>query len=161
MRDSGDGPQRAGTPCRLLAIRLATPIFRRDLVSFALSDKADSVNSGIGTKGEAAADVHLKLIPLDIVGHLTCQVPWTENRSFTATLRDPNVSVSSGVKVIQDERGSRLTFDIPEHELKLKLQPGPTELLLTSPNMTTCLPGIESRQAFCRCGDRVYPRVAR
>ena len=161
MRDSGDGPQRAGTPCRLLAIRLATPIFRRDLVSFALSDKADSVNSGIGTKGEAVVDVHLKLIPLDIVGHLTCQVPWTENRSFTATLRDPNVSVSSGVKVIQDERGSRLTFDIPEHELKLKLQPGPTELLLTSPNMTTCLPGIESRQAFCRCGDRVYPRVAR
>jgi hypothetical protein len=98
-----------------------------------------SLNLSVDGKGDIAT--HVKFVPLDIVGHLACQVPWTEDRLITATV--PNQLLPVKVNLTSKNSNGKQVFDgrIDEITLKLHFEPSPTALLLQSTNFTlACLP---------------------
>src|SRR5262249_53463428 len=58
------------------------------LSDFAVTPDLGKIHIGLGLSGGADVALSLKFVPLDIVGHLACQVPFTESQTFHATLRD-------------------------------------------------------------------------
>jgi hypothetical protein len=123
-------------------VRAKADDLRVCLKSFALSPDLTHVRLGLAIDGEAAVDVSMKFTPLDIVGHLTCQAPFTESRSFRASLRRSDVTVEAGMQLTTDAGGAHATFKVPENTVPVRLQPGPTEFLLTSPNMALACQGL-------------------
>ena len=112
------------------------------LKSMSLSPALDKADVMLDITGEATADVSMKFVPLDIVGHLTCQVPFTESQTFHASLRKSEVSLSSDLRFLNDPSGARFRVTIPEGSVPVRLEPGPTQFLMTSPNMTLACQGL-------------------
>lgn len=110
--------------------------------SFDLTPDLDHVRLELAIDGEAAADVAMKFTPLDIVGHLACQMPFSESRSFRASLRRSDVTVESDIRLTANATGAEARFTVEENTLPVRLQPGPTEFLLTSPNLTLACQGL-------------------
>lgn len=123
-------------------VRAKADDLRVCMKSFELSPDLSNVRLGLAIDGEAAVDVSMKFTPLDIVGHLTCQAPFTESRSFHASLRRSDVTVESTIRLTSDDGGAHATFQVQENTLPVRLQPGPTEFLLTSPNMALACQGL-------------------
>jgi hypothetical protein len=112
------------------------------LRDFRMAPGLDRVAFTLDVTGQAAADVDVKFVPLDIVGHLTCQFPWREKQRFSAELRDSKIGINSAMKVVTTQEKAHLNFAIDETIVKAKLTPGPTEFLLKSPNMTISCAGL-------------------
>ena len=110
---------------------------------FHLTSAFDRIDVGLRTSGSASADVRLHFEPLDIVGHMACQVPWNESRSFNATLRQSDVNVSPRIQIVTDANGARAKFTLPKGQVPLHLEPGPTEFLLSSPNLILSCAGFD------------------
>ena len=129
------------------------------LKTFALSPGLDTVQLAVNATGTATADVNLKFIPLDIVGHLTCQAPFTESRSFQATLRESTIPLSAGISVTDEGARPRLTLAVPSTSFSLRLQPSPTEFLLTSPNMTIACQGLNLLKPIVLAASAFVPEL--
>lgn len=112
------------------------------LREFSIAPGLDRVAFALDVSGKATADVDVKFVPLDIVGHLACQFPWREKQRFTAELRDSRIGVQSAMQIVTTQERARLDFAVEETTVKAKLSPGPTEFLLTSPNMTVSCAGL-------------------
>jgi hypothetical protein len=123
-------------------VRAKADAVRVCMKSFALSPDLAHVRLELAIDGEASADVSMKFTPLDIVGHLTCQAPFTESRSFRASLRRSDVTVESDIHLTADAAGAHATLKVRENTVPVRLQPGPTEFLLTSPNLTLACQGL-------------------
>lgn len=109
---------------------------------FSLSAGLDQVALKLGVSGNAQADIGLKFIPLDIVGHLACQWPWTDNKKFAAKIPQQDVAINSGVTIVTEDEKPRLIFTVAETEATVNISPGPTEYLLTSANLTLSCAGL-------------------
>ncbi|MCS6291947.1 MAG: hypothetical protein H8J66_02650 [Nitrospira sp.] len=109
---------------------------------FSLSPGLEHVAVHLDVTGKATANVNVKFVPLDIVGHLACQFPWQEKQRFNAELRDSRVDIKSDIKIDTTQEKPRINFVIDETTVKAKLSPGPTEFLLKSPNMTVSCAGL-------------------
>jgi len=109
---------------------------------FSLSSGLDNVAFNLDVAGQTMADVNVKFVPLDIVGHLACQFPWQEKQRFSAELRDSRVGVNSAIKIDTSKEKAHINFAIDAMTIKAKLSPGPTEFLLRSPNMTVSCAGL-------------------
>ena len=112
------------------------------LRDFNLASGLDRIYFALDVSGQAKADVDVKFVPLDIVGHLTCQFPWKERKGFTAGLRESRVALDSVLAVVPTQAGARLDFDVNETTVKAALSPSPIEILLSSGNMTLACPGL-------------------
>ena len=110
--------------------------------NFNLSPSLDNVQASLTVQGSADAIVNLKFVPLDIVGHLACQFPWTESQRFNASIRGSSISLSSGVQFLEVGGRDRVKFLISGGSVPLRLRPGPTEFLLKSVNMTLACQGL-------------------
>ena len=111
--------------------------FQRVVFSPAL----DKVDLFLTVGGQGSANTYLKFTPLDIVGHLTCQAPWTENKRVSVTIPDQPLNLSAIVKY-GDEPGS-LIFStiIRTSALAAQINPSPRNLILSSYNMDiACAP---------------------
>jgi hypothetical protein len=100
-----------------------------------------AVSLALSVSGSADLATHIKFVPLDIVGHLACQAPWTEDRTIKATIPEQPLPLKLGLSV-KTENGER-TYNgrIDEVTLKLHFQPSPTALILQSTNfMLACAP---------------------
>ena len=115
--------------------RFATDNLQVCLRDFNLSPALDRVQFALEVHGEAKADVDVKFVPLDIVGHLTCQFPWSQSKSFTASLRESRVGIASNIQLATDTGDARANFVVDNVDIKAKLKPGPTEFLLSSPEL--------------------------
>ena len=83
----------------------------------------------------------LKFTPLGIVGHLACQVPWTEIKNVRVTIPDQPLSVSADVHQTSAGSDARYSAEISSSALDASIRPSPRDLILTSYNMTlSCLP---------------------
>ncbi|TIX55085.1 MAG: hypothetical protein E5V28_24740 [Mesorhizobium sp.] len=112
------------------------------LESFQLANDLSRVDLSVGATGQVKADVSLKFTPLDIVGHLTCQAPWTEKQTFDATVPNTSIPISSTIELNSLEGASTIGFNVAEIKFPLQLNPGPTEFLLKSANMTLACQGL-------------------
>jgi hypothetical protein len=123
-------------------VRAKTDNLKVCLQRMRLADDLSSAEMGLHATGGASAHVDMKFIPLDIIGHLTCQVPWTESRDFHATLREADIRLAPRIRFIPNPDGAQVRVTLPKGQLPLKLEPGPTEFLLTSPNLTLSCQGL-------------------
>jgi hypothetical protein len=113
------------------------------LRNFALAPAMDNVSLALEVTGGVDVGIDMKFVPLDIVGHLACQFPWTEKKTFRATLRDSLIGTASSVTLVTDAGAEpRVDFVTGVTTVKAKLSPGPTEYLLTSANMTLACQGL-------------------
>lgn len=106
-----------------------------------LAQDLSGISLNLGVSGGAELATHIKFVPLDIVGYLACQVPWTEDRTLKAIIPEQTLPIKIGLarKLI----GEMPTFDgrIEEVSVKLRMQPSPTALILQSTNLTlACAP---------------------
>ncbi|MFT3802526.1 MAG: hypothetical protein QM766_15065 [Burkholderiaceae bacterium] len=115
--------------------RFATDNLQVCLRDFNMSLALDRVQFALEVQGEAKADVDVKFVPLDIVGHLTCQFPWSQSKNFTASLRESRVGIASNIQLATDNGDARANFAVDNIDVKAKLNPGPTEFLLSSPEL--------------------------
>ena len=109
---------------------------------FSLSPGLDKVALKLGVKGHAQVDVGLKFTPLDIVGHLACQWPWTDNKQFSADIPQQDVSFNADMAIHTDGDKPTLRFALAETEAEVNISPGPTEYLLTNVNLTLSCSGL-------------------
>lgn len=109
---------------------------------FSFNSSLSRVALGLTVTGDVNADVKVDFTPLDIVGHLTCAVPWSESRSFTASLRDGRLPFDVALKINSVEDGYQLSFETEPITIKTKISPGPTEWLLTSPRLLLSCQGL-------------------
>lgn len=109
---------------------------------FSLSPGLDKVALKLGVKGQAQVDVGLKFTPLDIVGHLACQWPWTDNKQFSADIPQQEVSFNADMAIHTDGDKPTLRFALAETEAEVNISPSPTEYLLTSVNLTLSCSGL-------------------
>lgn len=100
-----------------------------------ISEQLDAVTISFAVAGDADIDTNLKFTPLDIVGHLTCPIPWTEARNFHASI--PAQDVRLDAKAKGKDSGGLREYEIAIDKLALKMvvKPSPSELILTSTNM--------------------------
>jgi hypothetical protein len=106
-----------------------------------LSTDLTEVSLNLGVDGGADVATRVKFVPLDIIGHLACQVPWTEDRTFNVTIPAQAIPVKANLtaKIVNGKQA----YDghIDEVMLKLHFEPSPTVLLLQNTNFTlACLP---------------------
>jgi hypothetical protein len=123
-------------------VHARTDDLRVCMKSFTLAPDLTGVRTELDIQGAAMADVSMKFTPLDIVGHLACQAPFTEQRSFEAALRKSEVTIESGIQLANNADGATATFEVQENTVPVRIQPGPTEFLLTSPNLTLACQGL-------------------
>ncbi|WP_210171928.1 hypothetical protein [Methylobacterium sp. GXS13] len=111
---------------------------------FNLSTDLSGVSLALDVSGRAQAVIDVKFTPLDIVGHLACQWPWTESQTFEASLKESRIPISSAFRLETPPDGqARAVFSVKETIIKADISPGPTEFLLTkSPNMTLSCQGL-------------------
>lgn len=128
------------------------------LREFALSQNLDRVHAVLEVAGAADIDVSLKFVPLDIVGHLTCQVPWTESQRFVANVPNQLVQVSAALRFAEGDAPG-YTFDVAETQVDLRIRPGPTELLLSSTNMTLACRGPDLIKPLLIPATRFIPEL--
>jgi hypothetical protein len=115
---------------------------RACLRSFVLKDDLSQVHAELDVQGGVAADVSMKFTPLDIVGHLACQAPFTEDRSFHAALQASDVTIDSAIALTAVGDRAVMKFEVQASTVPVSLQPGPTEFLLTSPNLLVACQGL-------------------
>lgn len=90
--------------------------------------------------GDAEIPTSIKFTPLDIVGHLACQAPWTEEETLRVSLPRQAISVVATMKYAEQKGTAAYKVDVNAIKVRAKLDPDPTELLLRSKNFTlSCL----------------------
>jgi len=125
----------------LANIDVTTDVSTSDLkvcmTDFNLSPGLDKAAIQLHGSGSAAAKVDVDFTPLDIVGHLACQFPWSDAETFTAQLRDPNISFAADISLRSEPEHAVLDFNVQETTVKLEISPSPTEFLVLRPSMMT------------------------
>lgn len=125
-----------------LSARAFTDGMKVCVKDFNLAADLSKAQVALDIHGSVKADVDLKFVPLNIAGHLACQFPWTERKTFAASLRDSKVVLESAVRFESDDQGGKLRLATGEKTIPMLLQPGPAEFLLTSVNMTLACQGL-------------------
>lgn len=112
------------------------------LRNFVMSPAMDTLQVGADIGGSSRVAVDMKFTPLDILGHLTCQFPWTEEKTFKASVDKQRVAMQSSLALVTDGDRARVDFTTSEFSVSAVLSPSPTVFLLSSPNMTLACQGL-------------------
>jgi hypothetical protein len=107
----------------------------------AITDNLDTLNLGMLVSAQGGADTHLKFTPLDIVGHLACQIPWTNDKRVNIEVPPQSFSLTGSLRGHQNGTALSYSAKIATSGLEAQIKPSPRDLILTSYNMTlSCLP---------------------
>lgn len=109
---------------------------------FNLTPGLEKINLAFDVSGDAHADVDMKFVPLDIVGHLACQLPWQSSKRFDVTLGDSRIGLESALTLATNADKAQLRFRTRQTTIKARMSPSPIEYLMTSPEMTLACQGI-------------------
>lgn len=124
-----------------------------------LANDLSAITLDVVAQGGAKADVHLKFTPLDIVGHMACQVPWTDDQSFRATMPAQSIPVDVKMRYVPDPLNPRYEFDIPSIEVHGVIHPSPTNFLLGSTNGTLSCSGLNLLKPLVLAASTVIPEL--
>jgi hypothetical protein len=86
--------------------------------------------------GNAKIDTHIKFTPLDIIGHMACQAPFTQDHGLTVSLPTQTISVVATVKYAPRDGVANYVIDLATFHVKAEMDPSPTALLLKSTNFS-------------------------
>ena len=110
------------------------------LRDFNMSTDLDKVQFALDVTGQAQADINVKFTPLDIMGHLTCQFPWSKAQTFDASLRQSRLGIASDLRLVMDGDKAKVNFATVELPIQAHLSPSPMEYLVNSPAMILSCP---------------------
>ena len=75
------------------------------------SRAGEGLNLSLLLGGQGSADTHIHFTPLDIVGHLACQAPWSQSKRVSVSLPNQSLSVTAEAHHSKAEDG-RLGYDL-------------------------------------------------
>jgi hypothetical protein len=109
---------------------------------FTVSNDLSQINTKLSLQGSARVNGDLKFTPLDIVGHLICQMPATTRIRARAGV--PEVQIDPNIEISFAKKGKQfgMAYIIEEFDVPFKLTPSPTEILLASPELTFKCSGL-------------------
>jgi hypothetical protein len=84
--------------------------------------------------GRAKIDTHIKSTPLDIIGHMVCQAPFTQDHDLSVSLPKQTISLAATVKYAPHDGAPKYIIDLATFHMKAEMDPSPTELLFKSTN---------------------------
>jgi hypothetical protein len=93
-----------------LKVCLSSVNFTQDLSSISLA---------MAVSGTAELATHIKFIPLDIVGHLTCQFPWAEDRTLRASVPEQQRPLTT--RLVRKKAGEQQTLSGRTNDIPLRL----------------------------------------
>ena len=100
------------------------------LTNSTFNSTLDTLNSVIRVSGKVRVDVGFKFVPLDIVGHLTCPFPWTEDYNVTATIKEQSIPIDAKIEISVENGSGKYTYKVASLSLEVGLNPTPAELLI-------------------------------
>jgi hypothetical protein len=110
--------------------------------SAVFAPKLDSADLLLLLGGQGNADTHIHFTPLDIVGHLACQAPWSQSKRVSISLPNQNLNVTAEAHHTKPEDDS-LGYDLKMRTsgLVVQMRPAPRDIILSSYNMdVACAP---------------------
>jgi len=129
------------------------------LTSFTVNDKLTRINSKVNFQGEATLKGNIKLIPLDIAGHLTCQMPANVPINTKVSMSEQQISPTVNMFIARKGEQFGIAYSISEFDVNFKLSPAPTLVLLTSPDLVVKCAGIQALSSFIVTATAFVPEL--
>lgn len=108
---------------------------------FLVSDDVSTLALSLDAEGSATAEASVKFVPLDIVGHLLCQFPFTEDKTVSVNIPRQGIDVNSDLVFENTVDGLKISTETSASDIGAKISPSPRDLILQSYNMTlACSP---------------------
>lgn len=108
---------------------------------FLVSDDVSTLALNLDAEGSATAEASVKFVPLDIVGHLLCQFPFTEDKTVSVNIPRQSIDINSDLAFENTVDGLKITTETSASDIGAKISPRPRDLILQSYNMTlACSP---------------------
>lgn len=108
---------------------------------FRVSDDVSSLTFTLSVEGAMSAQASVKYVPLDIVGHMLCQFPFTENKTLSVRVPQQSLDVGANMLFENTDEGLKIRSETSVPDIGAKVSPSPQELILQSYNMTlACAP---------------------
>lgn len=105
-------------------------------VSFTTDLKSLSMN--LQTVGSAGLDTKFKFTPVDVAGHVLCQLPWTADKHINVTI--PSQMVGVGLSLAKSPNTSEYRGQLKATPIHLHFQPSPLSLILQNINFVLACP---------------------
>ncbi|WP_028350567.1 hypothetical protein [Bradyrhizobium murdochi] len=90
------------------------------------------------TTGSASLDTSFKFTPLDVAGHILCQLPWTADKNINVTV--PSQSIGVDVTLARSPGGPEYRGQLKASPIRLHFEPSPTSLVLQNINFYLACP---------------------
>lgn len=108
---------------------------------FLVSDNVSTLALSLDAEGSATAEASVKFVPLDIVGHLLCQFPFTEDKTVSVNIPRQGIDINSDLAFENTVDGLKISTETSASDIGAKISPSPRDLILQSYNMTlACSP---------------------
>lgn len=108
---------------------------------FLVSDDVSTLALSLDAEGSASAEASVKFVPLDIVGHLLCQFPFTEDKTVSVNIPRQDIDINSDLEFENTIDGLKISTETSASNIGAKISPSPRDLILQSYNMTlACAP---------------------
>lgn len=107
------------------------------------SPSLDNLAVGLTVQGALDSELDFKFTPLDIVGHLVCQFPWTEDYRIRAQLQSQKIDLETTIDLqIGYDKGT-YAYTLAPFPVEVELKDSPQELFkqtFSSLNMNLACP---------------------
>jgi hypothetical protein len=97
-----------------------------------------SLSMKLQTTGSAGLDTGFKFTPLDVAGHVLCQLPWTADKRINATI--PSQMVGVGLSLAKSPNTSEYRGQLEATPIHLHFEPSPLSLILQNVNFYLACP---------------------
>jgi hypothetical protein len=90
------------------------------------------------TTGSASLDTSFKFTPLDVAGHILCQLPWTADKNIRVTV--PSQAIGVDVTLARSAGAPEYRGQLKASPIRLHFEPSPTSLVLQNINFYLACP---------------------
>ncbi|MBR0727037.1 hypothetical protein [Bradyrhizobium manausense] len=90
------------------------------------------------TTGSVSLDTSFKFTPLDVAGHILCQLPWTADKNIRVTV--PSQSIGVDVTLARSPGEPEYRGQLKASPIRLHFEPSPTSLVLQNINFYLACP---------------------
>lgn len=125
----------------------------------AVSDDLSKINLDLGVSGGAKIGGRLEIIPLDILGHLVCQMPASTNLDFDVSIPAHHQSLNMDLAFEEIDGEFGLAFTTSALTIPVRLNPTPTEWLLSNVDMTFKCSGLNLIRPLVAAANPFVPEL--
>lgn len=104
----------------------------------ALSTDLAKLSMKLETTGSASLDTSFKFTPLDVAGHILCQLPWTADKNIRVTI--PSQRVGVDVTLARSPGAPEYRGQLKASPIHLHFEPSPLSLVLQNINFYLACP---------------------